>query len=208
MIRYCVAAALFILTACGNNQGEDAIGLRLEQIGKIGSETPEGPSAAQIRARLTPDVMARRPGSVIVASLPKRDVAAALFQASVNGDVTTYFTPDGISLALRDGILVGTRGLGFDLMTANVDGPLSAIAGGSQTNVVRIHHYLNGENAVTLRRFICNYTRTAAMISETCRSPDVTISNSYTMTSDGRIGASRQWISPEVGYVQVDQIRL
>ena len=210
MIRHSIAtglAALLLLTACGEDSENTVDGLGFDQIRQSLEPKPESPTAAQIHSRLTPERLATMPGAVAVATLSERKAAAALIEAGRNGNVVTYFTPDGISMALRDGVLVGTRGLGFDLMTADVSGPLAALAGGKSTDVVRVHRYLDGANDIQVRRLMCSYTRTDTKIAETCRSPDTTISNSYVMSESGRIASSRQWIGSEAGYVQIQQVR-
>lgn len=200
-------AALLSLTACGDAKDGPVLEILRDKVQGIGKPAPEKPTAEQIRSRLTPEVLATLPGSVAVANIPQRNAAAVLFEAGRNGDTVTYFTPDGISVALRSGMLVGTRGIGFDLMNADVEGSLAALAGGPSRGVTRLHRYLDGENATQLRSLVCDYARTGARISETCRTPGMTIANSYVMTSDGRIGASRQWIGPESGYLEIQQVR-
>ncbi|MAM00302.1 MAG: hypothetical protein CL583_17825 [Alteromonadaceae bacterium] len=200
-------SALLLLTACGDTQNETPLQLGLSQLQNIGKPAHQTLTAAQIRSRLTPDLLATLPDAVIVATLTKRKVSSVLLGAGRNGDTVTYLTPDGISMALREGMLVGTRGLGFDLMNADVEEPLAALAGGADTGVVRLHRYLDGENATELRSFVCDYARNGATINETCHTPGITINNSYEMTRQGQIAASRQWIGPEVGYVEIQQVR-
>tara|TARA_R110002012_G_scaffold47399_1_gene124203 strand:- start:9383 stop:10018 length:636 start_codon:yes stop_codon:yes gene_type:complete len=210
MIRRFFAPALgvlLLLSACGDTQNGTPLQLGLSQLQNIGKPPHQTLTAAQIRSRLTPELLATLPEGVIIATLEQRQVSSVLLEAGRNGDTVTYLTPDGISLALREGMLVGTRGLGFDLMNADVEEPLAALAGGAASGVVRLHRYLDGENATVLRSFVCDYVRSGSNIAETCHTPDLTVNNSYEMTQDGRIAASRQWIGPDLGYVKIQQVR-
>ena len=124
-----------------------------------------------------------------------------LIENTRNRDVVTYLTPDGISVSLRHGVLVATRGLGFDLMTADVSAVIPAIRNRSQ-EVIRVHRYLDGEEQVVIRTFICDYSG-AGTVTETCYSDGLRITNTYDL--GGRaIRASRQWVSPEQGYLRVE----
>lgn len=210
MIRRYFAPALAVclfLSACGDTQNRTPLQLGVSQLRNIGQPAHQTLTAAQIRSRLTPELLATLPHGVIIATLEERQVSSVLLEVGRNRDTVTYLTPDGISLALREGMLVGTRGLGFDLMNADVEEPLAALAGGAASGVVRLHRYLDGENATVLRSFVCDYERSGSNIAETCHTPDLTVNNSYEMTQDGRIAASRQWIGPDLGYVKIQQVR-
>lgn len=199
-------AALGLLAGCGDG-GNPAFKAAVARIQSLGRPAPKAPTADQIRARLTPEVLAQIEGGVLIATIPAREASAALFEAGRNGPVVTYVTPDGISLSLDRGVLVATRGLGFDLMTADVDEPQAALrAGGATTGAVRIHRYLDGENQVVLRSLVCRYARAGGAVTETCRTPGATIENRYVMGAGG-IDASRQWVGPETGYVRIEHIR-
>jgi hypothetical protein len=167
-----------------------------------GRPTPAGPTAAQIRSQLSPDVRAQLGAPVKIATLEEVNLASVIVLRARNGNVETYFTPDGISVSLRDGIVVATRGLGFDLMTADVSDVYRAMRAGQ--SAVRIHRYLDGENHVIIRSFICDYAGRTEVI-ETCHTEGFTITNSYRLAG-GRIIASRQWISPQRGYIRIESV--
>ena len=199
--------ALLVLSACGDTRNGTPLQLGLSQLKNIGKPTHQTLNAEQIRSRLTPELLATLPEGVIIATREQRKVSSVLLEGGRNGDTVTYLTPDRISMSLRDGMLVGTRGLGFDLMNADVEEPLDALSGGSKTGVVRLHRYLDGENATVLRSFICDYARSGSTVTETCYTPGITITNSYQLTPEGQIDRSRQWVGPEVGYVEIQQVR-
>ncbi|WP_435988427.1 YjbF family lipoprotein [Sulfitobacter sp. SH24] len=152
-----------------------------------------------IRRQLTPEVRQRfGNNALLIARLESRDQASVLIQSGVNRDVETYVTPDGISLSLRDGVLVGTRGLGFDLMNTDV----SETAISNRGRAVRVHRYLDGESKIVIKSYICDY-RGVDPIVESCKGKDTQFQNSYRVSAS-EIVASRQWIGPEVGYIQIE----
>ena len=199
-------AAILLLTglvACGPAGERDSVLAPLQSgITGIFRPGPRPSTAASVRAALTPAARAslgNRPLKIAV--LERRNQASVLIENTRNRDVVTYLTPDGVSVSLRQGVLVATRGLGFDLMTADVDAVLPALRGGGQ-GVVRVHRYLDGEEQVVIRSFICDYTGRGT-VTETCHSDGFKITNSYQLGGGGII-ASRQWVSPEQGYLRLE----
>ena len=202
-LRSVVALSLAVLvTACGTERGEQSVFDPVVQtISSVGRAKARPLTADQIRGNLTPEIRAQYSGlSLKVAVLERQELASILIESETNRDTVTYFTPDGISVALKQGVLVGTRGLGFDLMTADVTEVIGSLHSGARA--VRIHHYLDGEDKVVMRSFICDYAGHTT-VTETCYSDGFEIQNRYTMHS-GRITASRQWISPEQGYIRLE----
>ena len=193
-----------MLAACSSDPGQTSLlgPLKQSASGILGKAPAAGPTADQIRSRITPEVRASFGNVPLkIATLEEKKLASVLIERARNRDQITYFTPDGISMTYKSGVLVGTRGLGFDLMDADVDQVLSSLRTG-RDGAVRIHRYLDGEEQVILRSFICDYTG-AGTVTETCFSDGFQITNTYAM-SGGRITSSRQWISPEQGYVRLE----
>jgi hypothetical protein len=193
-----------MLAACGSDPNQNGVlGPLAQSAGGLLGRTPAaGPTAAQIRNRITPEVRAQFGNAPLkIATLEEKNLASVLIERARNRDQITYFTPDGISMTYRSGVLVGTRGLGFDLMDADVAEVLSGIRNRSD-GAIRIHRYLNGEEQVVLRSFICDYAG-GGTVTETCYSDGLQMTNTYTM-SGGHITSSRQWISPEQGYIRLE----
>lgn len=198
-------ALAVLLTACGSGQSQNPlIGPLKEILPRVLSRTPPPapPTAAQIRSRITPEIRAQLgnvPLKIVV--LEKQNLASVLIERQRNRDVVTYFTPDGISMSYKSGVLVATRGLGFDLMGADVGDVLQSLRSG-RDGATRLHRYLDGEDQIVLRSFVCDYTG-SGRITETCYSDGFKIENTYQM-SGGRITTSRQWIGPEQGYIRLE----
>lgn len=168
-------------------------------------DTSPRPDADTLRAALTPAVLSSIDGPVLLVQIPERGSAAVLTRVSVNAGVETYLTPDGISLSLRHGVLVATRGLGFDLMTADVADTLQAITGNAAT-VAKTYRYLDGEDHIIARAFDCRYRWRAGAATETCEGGGLTFENTYLLAGSA-ISQSKQWVSPQAGYLIIEHLK-
>lgn len=134
------------------------------------------------------------------------------------GKITVWRTEDQITLALRAGVLVATRGLGGDLLSSHVairaDRPGPA-TGGHRVAVVRTG------NQKTLRiDFSCDladlgpasvkiveHVHTTRHLRETCTTETGRIVNEYWIDiAQGLVWQSRQWAGPEIGYVTLRRL--
>ncbi|WP_417701838.1 YjbF family lipoprotein [Pseudophaeobacter sp.] len=136
------------------------------------------------------------------------------------GEITTWSTNDDIALFFRNGLLIGTRGLPGNLISADV--PVQDnIVGPAQGGLRR--YYLRGGNSeerrITMacelqdlgRETLEIYERhfTTQHLQERCegRDPDgrkTEIINEYWVDSRSReIWKSRQWAGPETGYLRI-----
>lgn len=204
-----ILAALILLAGCGNDPQR---GASLDQIGQIINQIglPEpGPTAAQIRSGLTPEVRAQFGNAPLkVGTIEKPQLASVLIGVGRNGRVATFTTPDGVSFAFDDGVLVGTRGLGSDLMTADIGPTRRALNAGSGAGVIRIHRYLDGEDQIFVRSFVCDIsTGSDGTLVEQCQGSALSFENRYQRRQGGVVIASRQWVSPDRGYLTVEDIR-
>ena len=141
---------------------------------------------------------------------------ATLVPVGVNGDVFTWRSADDITLSLKQGIVVATRGLGQDLMAADVDDTLKMLRGYAQ-GYTRIHTYLDGEYQTHFQAFTCRTDGQSAerieivghfhqtqRVEESCFSPDQRIANTYWVDSGGTVWKSKQWVSPSLGYMETE----
>jgi Group 4 capsule polysaccharide lipoprotein gfcB, YjbF len=148
-------------------------------------------------------------------TIPARNGFAYMGQLGVTGPVVNWQTADHISLALRDGILVQTRGLGDDLMSADVPTPTTLQQQGQ--TFTRAYYHLDGSDRTLQRNFTCTSANVGAAqievleqvydtkyITETCTNGGATLTNEYWFEADQTLRRSIQWISPGVGAVQID----
>lgn len=201
-----LAVAAFALSGCGNDPYRVKPGEQVRQVFDRFRPAPPKPTAAQIRANITPEVRAQLGNvPILVATLEKRGAAAALITVGQNGPVSSYSTPDGTAVSLSDGVLVATRGLGHDLMRADVSQIRAALRNGGGRGLTRVHHYLDGENHTVIRSYICDISSVSAgRLQEICHGPDLTFENSYVLGAGHAVASSRQWVGPENGYIIIE----
>ncbi len=198
-----------LLGACGNDPNQAG---RIGQISQIfdnlGPRTP-GPTAAQIRAYLTPEVAAQFGDAPLkIGTVEKPLLSSVLIGVGENGQVATFTTPDGVSFALNNGLLIGSRGLGDDLMSADVAATLRAIAAGGGRGLIRVHRYLDGEEQMFVRSFVCDLVaEEPGAFRERCQGETLQFENIYRIGANGAVASSRQWIGPERGYLSLERFR-
>jgi hypothetical protein len=156
---------------------------------------------------------------LLFAEVPEIRGGGVLRPSGANGDVLTWQTPDNRSFSFQNGVLVGTRGLGFDLMSADVSGTLAALSGATGQYEL-FHSTLDGDNKTDFRSFTCameapvaevidvfGTVRATMRYDETCHAFGLSIENSYWI-GDGVVWKARQWISEGLGYLITEQLVL
>lgn len=213
--------ALALLAACGTARDEALPKLITGLASRANDGAPA--TADQVRAQITPEFLAQVTQPLLMAEIPSRDALATLVPIGVNGSWQSWASPDGVGLTLSRGILGATRGLGYDLLGADLTGVSGAIAAGQGT-ATRVHSFLDGENQVDQRIWTCRYVaegretitltggaqHATTRVQETCtpNGAGTGFENTYWRgTGDGVIRQSRQWAGPQSGYVLLQQLR-
>jgi Group 4 capsule polysaccharide lipoprotein gfcB, YjbF len=135
--------------------------------------------------------------------------------ADAKGDVITWKTQDGATFSQRGGVLIQTRGLGADLMSADAPSVGQLRSGGSYQ---RIYYFLGEDDQGTRRTYDCIATvvgsesieimaRTYATthVTEVCQRPLGKLTNDYWIEG-ASIRQSRQWASGAVGYIEFQRV--
>ncbi len=217
MIRavFFALAGMMILASCGSNQSATFSRAALEQVRQaLIPKSRKAPplTTAILRTRLTPEVRAQIGRPVLIAELPTLQVAAVVIETAQNGETTTWIAPDGVGVYSRGGMISGTRGIGFDLMASDINGPLAIVTGQGQGTAQRVHHYLDGENSQITVKFACTYSGGNGVVTEQCTSDhddsgqpaDLKFTNSYWLDANQRIVKSKQWIGTRNGYITLE----
>ncbi len=134
-----------------------------------------------------------------------------------NGNAQTFLSQSGYSAAYVDDILVATRGLGEDLLAADVRGLRAAIARGSGT-IRRTHDMLGDLDQIVSETFDCEVVTAgreivdlgtrqveATKITETCRGSRTGFANTYWLEG-GVIVSSLQFISASTNYLRIARL--
>lgn len=211
--------ASLVLSGCGSKQkkGAQPFPLVTALKGSVGSSKPSADSVDPAK-RLTRKAIDASPVPVLFVRIETRKDHATLGKIGENRGVKTWVTADRIGLSFKHGVLVATRGLGPDLMAANVDEVLAALRSG-QGKATRVHDYLNGEDQIVRQTYQCS-VRTegrealniyglviqARHLVETCHNPNTMLENHYWVSGQNRIWQSRQWVGPNIKYVFSQQL--
>ena len=198
-MKWAVVLALVWLAGCGSVTDRTSPWQIVQD--RLTAEPPAaGTSAAALRAALTPDALAQIEGPVLLVQVPLRGTVAVMTRVASNQGVDTYMSGDSISISLREGVLVATRGMGFDLMIADIRAAAPAIAAGSG-RATRIHRYLDGEDHGRAVRYDCLYRQENGLITEHCDGDGQTFRNTYAAT------VSMQWVSPRNGSLIIEWLK-
>ena len=210
----CSGLILVAFSACGPLY-EDNLGTRLLEAGQ--KMTGLGPDPAPAAPAVSPEVANAAPGDVLLVKIIARNAVAPMTKAAQNGGAITWISPGKVTMSFEDGILVGTRGLGDDLMGVDPIGVRAALNAGGGT-AQRRQSFLTSEDQIATRDLACTITRVGAetlqtiggarpttKFEEDCKGPALEFKNSYWLAG-GEIIRSRQAVSAGLGFIQVDQL--
>lgn len=168
---------------------------------KLSGATPPAPVTFSAEQLASPKMQVQ---------IASRGAQALLVRVAVNQDVETWLTADNISLSFRQGVLVASRGLGFDLMAADASGTLAALQGQGAPVYRRQMRFLTSDQRSTYLMAGCSLTATEAemvagrqtrRLEEQCQAHRHKITNLFWVDGAGHILRSQQWVSPEIGYL-------
>ncbi|WP_376870448.1 YjbF family lipoprotein [Albirhodobacter sp. R86504] len=146
----------------------------------------------------------------MIASIESRPDLISSFFLQTRSDasgVETWIGPGGIQVMMNDGILVGTRGFGADVMAAEVGPSSTLIRSFGSGYVTRLMTVMDGGNHAVTRAFRCAIAPgemqpvprgdgaiMARTVTETCRSKGISFDNFYwVVPQSGEIIQSSQW---------------
>lgn len=148
-------------------------------------------------------------------TVPAHRARTMMRLAGRNGDTETWVSPDGFSISLRDGILVATRGFGFDLIAGDAEATLTALSGVGPEMHARKMRYLGGDNHSTWLAAGCQIEARGSenldkqrltLMAERCVARQSHFLNLYWLDGADRIVRSRQWASDQTGYLEIEMI--
>jgi hypothetical protein len=173
--------------------------------------------APDLRGLLSRAAIDRSPQPLILAELPSQNVVATLIPRDTLDSVVTWRTGRGQTLSFRDGVLVATRSLGNDLMSADVAGTQAALRGGPQQGYSRLMTYLDGQGQTLFRAMLCGMDagQPATVNSfgvafpttlriETCFTTGKRVENRYWLNADSTMRRAEQWVGPGTGPLTIE----
>ncbi|MFC3569383.1 YjbF family lipoprotein [Paracoccus sp. TOH] len=203
------------LAACGNDDsGNDTNPLLIAAkaaggtVARVrGDKEAEAPAPARTPEQMAAEALRVNPAPLILVGFESLGRSQVLAMTGQNGAMRTYMAPSKEALILRDGLVVGTRGLGNDLSVAEPQTePL--IRAGRAGSAPRVMRYYSGDGLERPLRFDCTVGPgpKAGVVAESCEGHGASFQNSY-MPQGGHLPVSRQWLGPRLGYVTIQTLR-
>ncbi|WP_241477457.1 MULTISPECIES: YjbF family lipoprotein [unclassified Leisingera] len=225
MIRMAAAALAAALLLAGCSQGPEKTQAELEVVQAVAEQFKRRRSPPPL-PKLTRALLDNETLPHIELTIENRAVTAYLTPGlrrrdSHAGEIEVWRSRDNASVALRQGMLIATRGLGGGLLSAQVpaaDGKGGPARGGARRYTVRAdgnsQRVLN--MACSLHDLgpepveIVEITHPARHLQERCEGAGGAVVNDYWVDSrPGRIRVwqSRQWAGPEIGYIRIRHLQ-
>ncbi|MFN4154412.1 MAG: YjbF family lipoprotein [Paracoccaceae bacterium] len=208
--------SLLFVAACGSDKDPSSNTeiVRAFAGSAIGTVKGSAPAPARMtRARLAEVIT-----PVMLVTINNTGHEALIAEIQTNGGVSTWSSVDDITISLRNGVIVATRGFGADLMAAAV--PAVSRSNGGGTAHVRVHTLLNGEDQPVRTQFACimqnvgqkvidivEISYQSTHVIETCAADGERFQNEYWISNDQKMRKSKQWISADVGFLTIEDVR-
>lgn len=212
---------LAVLAACGNEKREpNPIATTLgaaatSTFAKMKSR--KSGAAPTAKAPITRADIEKAGVPVLRAAVPSRGTDSFLTVLDRKDDVVIWKTAEGTTLALRNGVLTQTRGLGPDLMSSNVPSVGQLLQAGGTYQ--RQYFFLGSDDQSTRRTYDCTVTKVGAevieifekshsvtRVTEDCVRPQGTrIQNEFWIEGQ-TVRKSKQWASALIGHVEMERV--
>jgi Group 4 capsule polysaccharide lipoprotein gfcB, YjbF len=211
--------ALTLLGGCGSDKGAQTP--LMAAVGAVAKSTVARVQARRVGGAAAPAPMTRADIEkfnmpILRAVIPARGADALLTISDVKGDVVTWATTDGSTFTLRDNVLIQTRGLGPDLMSAEAPSVAQLSTPGGTHR--RLYFGLGANDQTTQRVYDCTIApagdetitiferqHKVTKFTETCSRPQGTITNEFWIEGQD-IRKSKQFASALTGYITFERV--
>lgn len=220
VMRAAVAVSLLAaLAACGSSKPEASpLGQAVGSIAKatVGRVMARRAPAQAAVAPVTRADLEKFATPILRAVIPVRSADALLTITDAKGGTVTWATTDGTTFTQRDGVLIQTRGLGPDLMSA--EAPSAAALRTDGGTHKRVYYFLGEDDRTTRRSYDCTVAaagteeitifernHSVEKFSETCARPQGSITNTFWFEGPV-IRKSQQLASGGVGFIDFERV--
>ena len=224
-MRLLALGGMTALALAGCSGGTEGPGTQIEVFQRAGelvlqSRKPPPPE----RPPLTRAALDELDGSFMEATVERLDLLAYLFVNAEPvdagpGPLVVWRTDDDITLTMRGGVLVATRGLGGDILSSDTlqapgrPGPAPGIGerrifqrvGGNRVQTLTLACEVTDLGPETI--VIVERAHSTRHLREDCQNSDGRVVNDYWVSdADGLVWQSRQWAGSQVGYMFFRQL--
>ncbi len=216
-----LAALPLALMGCSVGQNVTSPGLGLQEIliaqGMAALDRNGNPSG-QIMA-LSRDQVNGLGETVLRAQIPNFGLASLVYLSQDRGPYSIWRTTDDVTLQVRAGMIIGSKGVGADLVSVDDPRMIAVLEGRERPGPgKRVNRAFDGTNATVAIEFACVIADLGAEsvtvvglsyptrhLRQTCTSPNENFVNDY--WQQGRtVWKSRQWFNEQVGYMTIERL--
>ncbi len=221
--RRALATLGLVLTLAACSGGTDAPPVELQLVNSVRGVIQSRVAGKPAVSPLTRTLLDEQDVSYLEVVSERRDLTAYLTigaerHDSGPGRITVWRTADNVSLAMRNGVLIATRGLGGDILSSQV--PVRGNEPGPATGGERTYRILARDNKAVRVVLACDRVdlgpETIEIVErryptrhlqERCTASDGDVINDYWVDSRaGLVWQSRQWAGPYVGYLRTRRL--
>lgn len=217
-----ILGLLAVLTGCASGTEEAPLQVEIAKNTRdIIKARRAGPAKLPPVTRAELDALT---GPALEARVERLDAAAYLYVSAerdegAGGHVRVWRTGDNVSLTMRNGVLIATRGVGGDILSSSVQ--VSGSLPGPSEGGPHVQMLRTGD--IEERRMVlaCDLTdrgpaqieivgrrHSTRLIEQYCVGDTGEITNFYWIDkSAGVVWQSRQWAGPEIGYMRFRLLR-
>jgi hypothetical protein len=205
------------LAACSDEGLNPIVDAAWKEVSPFGTEVEVAPAGQPI----TRAAVVRADVAMIRARLLTDESPTYLLAAANNGGYITYASALRQTLTLRGAWITGSRGLGWDLLSATSSQPDPLVQpippSRWPARVTRSYEFPDDGPQGRIETFTCTYepgevreitileeVHRGQEMSETCTGPSGSFENLHLVAGDGAVWRSLQWLGPQEGHVDLE----
>jgi len=215
-VKTCLLGLVLVIAGCSSDNQRvsfaKAVPIKLPKL--FAKKQPP----VDVLASITPQMLAKVSTPVIFAKIEKTGGQAILYLVGDNRGAKTYLSGDKISLTLKGGVVVASRGLAGDLMSSDAGGVDRSLAHNrTPAPYSRQYYWVDGEDHTQSLTLTCTQhaiapetitivgaTRSTRHIREQCAQG---VTNDYWVGRGAhKVWQSRQWLGAKIGYISVTNL--
>ncbi|PJN96442.1 hypothetical protein CNY89_02530 [Amaricoccus sp. HAR-UPW-R2A-40] len=223
MRPYVAAAFALTLAACSNGQFNPIVDAAVNEI-LPGERAPQGAPETPPRGPVTRAELTRADVATIRGKLPQDKRPSMFFAASDNGGYVTYSSSFRQTLTLRGTQITGSRGFGWDLLSATSSRPDPLVTpippGRWPASVTRSYEFHAFAPQGRIETFTCRFEygqvreieimevrHRGVEIAEICENDTRSFENlHFADVNTGFVWRSLQWLGPQQGVIDIEVV--